>query len=125
MVAVAPGRVGATTMLMKQSQIIIVTDVAAGVADTSEALDNVGQASCLAPPNGLLQQRLEKSTAEKEKTTAEKETAVHEKEFLHKQWEAAKANLELAKTIVGYKVNLHRSSSFLPQKGIFLNQLLF
>ncbi len=49
------------------------TDVAAEVADTSEALDSVGQASHSSPPDRLLQRRLDKTTADKEKANAEKE----------------------------------------------------
>jgi hypothetical protein len=98
------------------------TDVAAEVADTSEALDSVGQASrsAAAPPDGLLQRRLDKTTAdkekanaekekanaEKEKANAEKEKAIQEKEMLQKQLEEAKAELELAKTNVGGVVNV-------------------
>ena len=85
-------------------------DVAAEVAGTSEALDGVGQASrsAAALPDGLLQHRLdrttadkEKANAEKEKANAEKEKAIKEKELLQKQLEEAKAELELAKTKVG------------------------
>ncbi len=54
-------------------------DVAAEVADTSEALDGVEQASrsAAALPDGLLQRRLDKTTADKEKANAEKEKAIY------------------------------------------------
>ena len=77
-------------------------DVAAEVADTSEALDSVEQASRLeaAPQDGLLKHRLAKEKAEKEKAYAEKEKAIKEMELVQKQLEEAKAELELAKTKV-------------------------
>ncbi len=57
-------------------------DVAAEVADTSQALDGVKQASrsVAALPDGLWQHRLDKTTAEKEKANAEKEKAIKDKE---------------------------------------------
>ncbi len=75
-------------------------DVAAEVADTSEALDGVAQASrsVAALPDGLLTRRLDNMTAEKEKANAEKEKAIKEMELVQKQLEEAKAELELAKT---------------------------
>ena len=78
-------------------------DVAAEVADTSEGLDGGDQASrsAGAMPDGLLQRRLEKTTAEKEKAIAEKAKAIKDMELVQKQLEEAKAELELAKTKVG------------------------
>ena len=75
-------------------------DVAAEVADTSEAFDGVEQASrsVAALPDGLLQRRLDKTTAEKDKANAEKAQAIKEMELVQKQLEEAKAELELAKT---------------------------
>ena len=90
-------------------------DVAAEVSYTSEALDGEGQASrsAAALPDGPLQHRLdrttadkEKANAEKEKANAEKEKAIKEKELLQKQLEEAKAELELAKTNAGGVVDV-------------------
>jgi hypothetical protein len=69
----------------------------------SEALDGGQQASRseAALPDGLLQRRLDKTTAEKDKANAEKAKAIKDMELVQKQLEEAKAELELAKTKVG------------------------
>jgi hypothetical protein len=78
-------------------------NVAAEVADMSEALDGGQQASRseAALPDGLLQRRFDKEKAEKEKANAEKAKAIKDMELVQKQLEEAKAELELAKTKVG------------------------
>ena len=78
------GRPGRAPPLRDNDAIEAMADVAAEVADTSEALDGIGQASrsVAAPPDGLLQCRLEKTTAEKEKANAEKEKAIKEMELV-------------------------------------------
>ena len=109
------GRPGRAPPLRDNDAIEAMADVAAEVADTSEGLDGGDQASRSAGalPDGLLQRRLdrttadkEKANAEKEKANAEKEKAIKEKELLQKQLEEAKAELELAKTKVGGVVDV-------------------
>ncbi len=84
------------------------SDVAAEVADTSAALDGGEQASRSegALPDGLLQRRLTKTTAEKDKANAEKAKAIKDMELVRKQLEEAKAESELAKTKVGGVVDV-------------------
>ena len=74
-----------------------IADVAAEVADMSEALDGGQQASRseAALPDGLLQRRLDKTTAEKDKANAEKAKAIKDMESVQKQLEEAKADLRV------------------------------
>ena len=97
------GRPGRAPSLRDNDAIEAMADVAAEVADTSEGLDGGDQASrsAGAMPDGLLQRRLNKTTAEKEKAIAEKAKAIKDMELVQKQLEEAKAELELAKTKVG------------------------
>ena len=76
-------------------------DAVAEVADLHAALDSDEQAGAALLPDGHLQRRLDKKTAEKEKETAAKEKAIKEKELLQKQLDEANAALELAKANVG------------------------
>ena len=61
-------------------------DVAAEVADTSEGLDGGDQASRSAGalPDGLLQRRLDKTTAEKNQANADRAKAIKDMELVRK-----------------------------------------
>jgi hypothetical protein len=102
------GRPGCTPPSRDNDAIEAMADVAAEVADTSEGLDCGDQASRSAGalPEGLLQHRLDKTTAEKDKANAEKAKAIKDLELVRKQLEEAKAELELAKTYVGSVVDV-------------------
>ena len=97
------GRPGRAPPLRDNDAIEAMADVAAEVADTSEGLDGGDQASRLAGalPDGLLQRRLDKTTAEKDQANADRAKAIKDMELVQKQLEEAKAELELAKTKVG------------------------
>ena len=97
------GRPGRAPPLRDNDAIEAMADVAAEVADTSEGLDGGDQASRSAGalPDGLLQRRLDKTTAEKDQANADRAKAIKDMELVRKQLEEAKAELELAKTKVG------------------------